>query len=62
MTKIDSHYARARARAHPIDFVVSQKTNTSPNNRHNISINDLTKSKYEDYMILGSRQLRNIPE
>ena len=36
---------------HPIDFVVSQEENTSLNNRHNISISDLSKSKYENYMI-----------
>jgi 3-phosphoglycerate kinase len=36
---------------HPIDFVLSQKKNVSENNRFNVSIEDLSKAKYEDYMI-----------
>ncbi len=36
---------------HPKDFVVSQPKNTSSNNRFNVSINDLKKKQYEDYMI-----------
>ena len=36
---------------HPVDFVVSQHHNMSMSNRINVSINDLSKSKFEDYGI-----------
>ena len=36
---------------HPLDFVVSQPSNTSMNNRKNVSIGDLSKQEYEEYMI-----------
>ena len=45
---------------HPLDFVVSQRQNLSGSNRFNVSVEDLTKPKYEDYGIfdIGDETVR----
>jgi 3-phosphoglycerate kinase len=47
--------------AYPEDFVVSQTSNSSQNNRFNIPLKDLTKPDYENYMIydIGDATVRN---
>jgi 3-phosphoglycerate kinase len=45
---------------HPVDFIVSQTNNISKNNRFNVPLEDLSKPKYEDYMIfdIGSETVK----
>lgn len=45
---------------HPVDFVLSQRDNTSQSNRYNVPVNELTKPKYEDYEIfdIGSETVK----
>ena len=45
---------------HPVDFVLSQRSNNSDTNRINVSIDDLNKPEYQDYEIfdIGSETVR----
>ena len=45
---------------YPLDFVLSQPQNTSPNNRLNVSLEDLNKPQYQDYLIydIGKQTLK----
>ena len=45
---------------HPVDFMISQSTNLALSNRLNVSIKDLNKPEYEEYMIydIGKETIR----
>jgi 3-phosphoglycerate kinase len=45
---------------YPVDFVLSQRDNTSQSNRYNVPVRELTKPKYEEYEIfdIGSETVK----